>query len=213
MKTRGAGVLLASWLMVTMGGALAQSQGIYTCVDKIGRKLTADRPISECMDREQKILNPSGTVKSIVSPPKSEKELAELTAKKRKDAEIQAQLEEEKKRDRALISRYPNKAVHDKTRAEALKEINAVREIAVARVKELMVQRDKIAAELEFYKKDPETTPVNLRRRAEENTRNISEQRQFMVHQDQEVVRTNARFDDELTRLRPQWALRESASK
>lgn len=213
MKTRGAGVLLASWLMVTMGGALAQSQGIYTCVDKIGRKLTADRPISECMDREQKILNPSGTVKSIVSPPKSEKELAELAAQKRKDAEIQAQLEEEKKRDRALISRYPNKAVHDKTRAEALKEINAVREIAVARVKELMVQRDKIAAELEFYKKDPETTPVNLRRRAEENTRNISEQRQFMVHQDQEVVRTNARFDDELTRLRPQWALRESASK
>lgn len=213
MKTRGAGVLLASWLMVTMGGALAQSQGIYTCVDKIGRKLTADRPISECMDREQKILNPSGTVKSIVSPPKSEKELAELAAQKRKDAEIQAQLEEEKKRDRALISRYPKRAVHDKTRAEALREINAVREIAVARVKELMVQRDKIAAELEFYKKDPETTPVNLRRRAEENTRNISEQRQFMVHQDQEVVRTNARFDDELTRLRPQWALRESASK
>jgi hypothetical protein len=213
MKTRWAMALLALWLIVTMGEALAQGQGIYTCVDKTGRKLTADRPIPECMDREQKILNPSGTVKSVLSPPKSEKELADIAAQKKKDAELQTQLEEEKKRDRALIGRYPNKAVHDKTRAEALKEISAVREIAVSRVKELMAQRDKIAAELEFYKKEPETAPASLRRRAEENARNTSEQRQFMAHQDQEVGRTNARFDEELTRLRPQWAMRESASK
>jgi hypothetical protein len=69
-----------------------------------------------------------------------------------------------------------------------------------------MAQRDKIATDLEFYKKEPETAPMPLRRRAEENTRNISEQRQFMAHQDQEVVRVNARFDEELTRLKPQWA-------
>jgi hypothetical protein len=213
MKIRGARQWLASWLMIAMGETLAESQGIYTCVDKFGRKFTADRPIPECMDREQKILNPSGTVKSIVPPPKSEKELAELAAQKRKDAEIQAQLEDEKKRDRALIARYPNKAAHDKSRAEALKEISAVRAIALSRVKELMAQRDKIAAELEFYKKEPEAAPASLRRRAEENTRNTSEQRQFMAHQDQEEVRTNARFDEELTRLRPQWAMRDSAVK
>lgn len=208
MQARWTGALPTFWLMVVMGEALAQGQGIYTCVDKIGRKFTADRPIPECMDREQKILNPSGTLKSIVTPPKSEKELADIAAHKRKDTEIQARLEEEKKRDRALIGRYPSKAVHDKTRVEALKDISAVREIAVRRVKELMVQRDKIAAELEFYKKEPGTAPASLRRRTEENTRNISEQRQFMAHQDQEVVRVNARFDEELARLKPQWAQR-----
>jgi hypothetical protein len=212
MTTQWAGASLAPWLMIAMGEALAQSQGIYTCVDKFGRKFTADRPIPECMDREQKILNPSGTVKTIVAPPKSEKELADLAVQKKKEAEIKAQIEEEKKRDRALIGRYPNKAVHDKTRAEALKEIREVREMAVSRVKELMAQRDKLATELEFYKKEPETVPVILRRRAEENTRNTSEQRQFIVHQDQEVVRVNARFDEELTRLKPQWAQRSTAS-
>ena len=199
--------------MVAMGEARAQSQGIYACVDRLGRKLTSDRPIAECMDREQKILNPSGTVKSILSPPKTAKELADQEAQNKKERQDQAQMEEDKKRDRALINRYPNKAAHDKERAEALAEISRGRESAVNRVKDLTVQRDKIAAELEFYAKEPEKAPLALRRRAEENTRNISEQRQFMAHQDKEVVRMNARFDEELTRLKPQWAMRESAFK
>jgi hypothetical protein len=201
-------------LLLALGGvALAQPQGIFTCVDKLGRKLTSDRSIPECLDREQKILNPSGTVKSILAPPKTAKEEADLEVQRKKEAELQAQLEEEKKRDRALISRYPNKAAHDKTRAQTLTEVGQVREMAVTRVKELMVQRDKIAAELEFYKKEPESAPPVLRRRAEENTRNIAEQRQFMANQDKEVVRVNARFDAELARLTPQWAQRAAVSR
>lgn len=204
---------LAAGLMAAMGGGWAQGQSIYTCVDKVGRKFTADRPIPECMDREQKILNPSGTLKSVLTPHKSEKELADLSEQKKKDAEIQTRLEDEKRRDRALIGRYPNKTVHDKSRAEILKGINSIRETAVAQVKELTAERDKIAAELEFYKKNPETAPVSLRRRAEDNTRSISEQRQLMAQQDREVARTNARYDEELTRLKPQWAMRESPAR
>jgi hypothetical protein len=201
-------------LLLALGGvALAQTQGIFTCVDKVGRKLTSDRSIPECLDREQKILNPSGTVKSILAPPKTAKEEADLEVQRKKEAEIQAQLEEEKKRDRALISRYPNKTAHDKTRAQTLAEVGQVREMAATRVKELMVQRDKIAIELEFYKKEPESAPAVLRRRAEENTRNIAEQRQFMANQDKEVVRVNARFDAELARLTPQWAQRAAVSR
>lgn len=211
MKTGWQWPLVSQLLMAVTGAALAQTQGIYTCVDKLGRKLTSDRSIPECMDREQKILNPSGTVKSILAPAKTAKELADLEVQKKKEAELQAQLEEEKKRDRALISRYPNKAAHDKTRAQTLAEVSQVREMAVNRVKELMAQRDKIAVELEFYTKAPESAPAVLRRRAEENTRNISEQRQFMAHQDKELVRVNARFDEELVRLKPQWAQQLSA--
>ncbi|WP_432214584.1 DUF4124 domain-containing protein, partial [Salmonella enterica] len=44
-----------------MSPAWAQG-GIYTCVDAKGRKLTADRPILDCIDREQKELNASGQV-------------------------------------------------------------------------------------------------------------------------------------------------------
>ena len=54
---------------------------------------------------------------------------------------------------------------------------------------------------------------MSLRRRAEDNTRSISEQRQLMAQQDREVARTNARYDEELTRLKPQWAMRESPAR
>lgn len=206
-------VLVLPLLIASLGEALAQSQGIYSCVDRLGRKLTADRPIIECMDRDQKILSPSGTVKGILSPQKTAKELTEQETQKKKEAEIQVRMEEDKKRDRALINRYANKADHDKIRAEALAEISKVREMVVKRLNELMAQRDKIEAELEFYKSDPAKAPLSLRRRVEENTRSLSEQRLFIARQDKEVVRTNARFDEELTRLKPQWEQRSATAK
>lgn len=65
MRPRG-GVLaglccgLAIWLS---GGAPAQAQssGIYTCIDAQGKRHTADRPIPECLDREQRLLNRDGS--------------------------------------------------------------------------------------------------------------------------------------------------------
>ncbi len=213
MKKKWKWALLSQLLIVSVGSTLAQSEGIYTCVDKVGRKLTADRPILECMDREQRILNPSGSVKSIITPPKTVKELADLEVQKKKEVEIHAQIEEEKKRDRALIGRYPNKEAHDKVRVQALAEVGQARATANIRMSELMLQRDKIAVELEFFNKEPESTPISLRRRAEENTRNISEHRQFMAYQDKEVERVNTRFDEELARLKLQWAQRATLSK
>jgi hypothetical protein len=213
MNTKWALAMASLLLLAGPKLALAQSQGIYTCVDNVGRKITSDRPISECMDREQKILNPSGSVKSILLPPKTAKELADLEAQKKKEAEAREQLEEERKRDLALTGRYPNKAVHDKTRTDALANVRQTREMIVTQVKELMAQRDKISAELEFYKKEPGAAPAPLRRRAEENTRNISEQRQLIAVQDQEIIRVNTRFDTELARLTPLWAKRAAPAQ
>ena len=113
------GVLL-SVLAVAGSAAWAQNApvgGIYTCVDGQGRKLTSDRPIPECLDREQKVLNPSGTVKQKVGPSLTAAERAQQEAKERAQQEEQSRLAEEHRRDRALLIRYPNKAVHDKERA------------------------------------------------------------------------------------------------
>ena len=40
--------------------AHAQGSSIYTCVDSKGRRLTSDRPIVECLDREQHQLGNTG---------------------------------------------------------------------------------------------------------------------------------------------------------
>ncbi len=189
--------------------ALAQSAypgGIYTCIDAKGRKLTSDRPIRECTDREQTVLNPSGTVRAIVPPTLTGPERAALEARQRREAEERARQVEEKRRERALLVRYPNRSMHDKERQEALDSIAVVRQAAINRVKELQRQRKELDTELEFYAKDPSKVPPSLRRLVDDNEKSLAVQERFILDQEAEIARVNARFDEELARLQQLWA-------
>ena len=199
------GMLLSAALLA------AQAQEIYSCVDSKGRRLTSDRPIAECVDREQKLLNPSGTVKAKVGPTLTAKERAAQEAQLNKQEEERAIQAENKRRERALITRYPNKAVHDNERAEALAQIGVVRNAAVNRVNELARQKAAIEAEREFYAASPDKAPSSLRRQLEENAHSTEVQNRFIAEQDAEMVRLNARFDEELVRLKQLWAQRSPA--
>lgn len=201
------GVLALGLCWATAAGAQQiVTQGIYTCIDAKGRKLTADRPIPECVDREQKVLNPSGTVKERVGPTLTAKERAEQEARQKVEKEELARLNEERRRDRALMIRYPNKTVHDKERTDALTQIGVVRQAAVNRVDELLSQRARLDTEMEFYVKDPSKAPASLRRQVEEVTHSLAVQGRFIADQDAELKRVNARFDEELARLKQLWA-------
>ena len=159
---------------VGLTAAYAQQQpvdGIYTCTDAKGRKLRSDRPIPECTDREQNILNPSGTVKAKVGPTLTAQERAAQEEKDKLALEEKARQNEEKRRDRALLLRYPSRAVHDKERAEALNQIGVVVQAANNRMVELRRQRKDIDAEMEFYVKDPSKAPPSVRRQIEDKDR------------------------------------------
>ncbi len=209
------GLVLLS--MAAMVGAWAQpappTGGVYTCVDAKGRRLTADRPIPECTDREQKILNPSGTVQSKIGPTLTAVEAAEQEKKERQQLEERSRTADEKRRDRALLTRYPNKAIHDQERQEALAQIDAVIEAAKKRLIELAKQRVGIDEEMEFYKKDTSKAPAYVKRQLEENVQSQAVQKRFISDQENEIRRVNARFDDELARLKQLWTLVTPASK
>ena len=190
--------------------ALAQSPqgttgGIYTCVDRNGRRLTADRPIPECLDREQRELSPSGMTRRQIGPSLTEIERAALEAQKRKEAEEQARIVEERRRERVLVARYPNKAAHDVERAAAIQLVDDVTATAEKRIIELKAERKKLDVEMEFYKKDPNKAPMTLRRKIGEIDDSLAEQRRFIAGQDQEKRRVHARFDTELAQLRKLW--------
>lgn len=199
--------------MATMGLAHPQTvePGIYTCTDALGRKLTSDRPIAECRDREQKLLNPSGTIKGKIGPTLTALERDELELKEKAAQEERARINEEKRRDRALLIRYPNKGVHDKERAEAVNQVDIVRQAAAKRVEELLRQRAIIDLEMEFYRKDPTKAPASLRRQVDEATQSIAIQNRFIADQDAELKRVKERFDDEQGRLKQLWAMRSSS--
>ncbi len=183
------------------------AQNIYTCVDGKGRKITADRPIIECLDRTQQELSPSGLVRRQMGPSLTAQERAALEAKEKAAAEVRAREAEEKRRDRALLQRYPRPAVHEQERATALAQIDEVIKAASKRTVELAEQRKSINSELEFYEKDPAKAPPALKRRAEENDSSALVQKKFIQDQEQEKRRVNQRFDEELVKLKQLWAI------
>ncbi len=199
--------LIVAW---ALGAACAHAQGtnidgIYTCTDASGRRLTSDRPIAQCTDREQRVLNPSGTVRAKIMPTMTAAELVEQDKRDKQEIEARNRQFEERRRDRALMVRYPSKELHDKERNTALANIAAVAHAAQTRLLELAQQRVKIDTEMEFYQKDPKKAPAYLRRQLEQNIQSQEVQKRFMDEQDAETRRVNVRFDDELMRLRQLW--------
>lgn len=207
-KTR---IAKRSLLLLGLLGAAALAQqtapgaSIYNCVDARGRNLTSDRPIAECSDREQRELTPSGTTRRRLQPTYTAHEVAERDERARQEAQRQLRLTEERRRERALLIRYPNAAVHQRARAEALAQIDVVMQAAHTRLDELAGQRKLIDDELEFYKKDPGKAPASLRRQLDDHARSAAVQHRFIGEQEDEKKRVNTRFDEEGARLRPLW--------
>ena len=196
------GLLLAGLL----GQACADD--IYTCVDAHGRRLTADRPIRECIDREQRELNASGTVKRKIGPTLTAQEHAAEEEKARKAQEERSRLAEEKKRERALLTRYPNRRAHDQERVAAIEVTDNAITSATKSIDELVASRKRLDMELEFFANDPSKVPAKLKRQIEENEQHIAAQRRFISNQESEKQRINAQFDEELVKLKQLWAQR-----
>ena len=199
-----------AWLAV-LASVSAYAQSVYTCTDARGRKLTSDRPIPECTDREQKVLGPTGTVKGTVAPTLTARERADEEEKAKALQEDQARVTEEKRRNRALLMRYPKQAAHDRERAESLAQVGTVRHSAETRLAELRRDKARLDTEMEFYRQDPKKAPPLLRRQVDEVNQSIAAQQRFIADQDAEATRINQRFDEELVRLKRLWA-QQSAS-
>lgn len=213
LSLRSTSTALLAYALV--GNALAQQPsgpGIYTCIDSKGRNITSDRPIMECLDREQRELSNTGVTKRVVPPSYTAEERAKLEAQRKVQEEVQARIAEEKRRDRALLIRYPSQPVHDKERAEALAQIDEVVTAVVRREESLAKQRQEIATELEFYQGDVNKAPNWLKRKLEDNESQVQIQKRFLDAQAQEKKRINARFDEELGKLRQLWRTLGTAS-
>ncbi len=225
MKTVGRRLLLV-WLssgacvalgLLIAGEATAQSgqqpvNGTYSCTDSNGRKLRSDRPIPQCNDREQTVLNPSGTVRARVGPTMTAQERAEAQAKRKADEEEKSAAFDERRRERALLIRYPSRDVHDKERGQALAQVADVVDAARKRIEALQIERKKNTAELEFYQSDVNKAPPVLRRQIEQVRRDMESQERFILAQEGERQRINTRFDEELVKLRELWRAQERQS-
>ncbi len=211
----GAGLALGGASGWAQAPAAPAGNSIYTCIDAQGRRLTSDRPILSCIDREQRELNRSGGTRRVIPPTLTATEREAREAQEREAALTRQRARDAIRRDQALLSRYPDQAAHDAGRKEALAQPQGVVNTAERRLAELAAERKALDDELEFYRKDPAKAPFKVRRGIEDNTRAVEEQRRAIAGQQAERDRINASFDEEARRLQTLWQGRpaEAAAK
>lgn len=185
------------------------ASGIYTCVDAKGRRHTSDRPIPECLDREQTIRNRDGSQRGSLPPSYTAEERAQREEQRRRAEAAEAARQDRQRRDRNLLARYPDEAAHRRARAVALEPILRAEGSNRQRLKELERERAKLAEEAEFYPGGE--LPRALRLRMESNRAALDAQQAATAEHLAERRRIDARYDEELLRLRQLWAERAAA--
>ena len=182
----------------------AASSGIFTCVDSHGRRLTSDRPIPDCLAREQRVLNRDGSVQRLVPPTLTAEERAEREAAERSAILTRASQSDAVRRDRNLMARFPNEAAHRKSREAALDTVRLATKATEQRLRELASERKPLVNEAEFYK--GRQLPVRLKQALDANDAGVEAQRAAATTQETELVRISRLHDVELARLRQLWA-------
>jgi hypothetical protein len=192
----------AAWAETDSSGRPAS--GIYTCIDDKGRRLTADRPIPECRNREQQLLNRDGSLRAVVPPTLTAEERAERDLRERKLAEQRAAQADAVRRDRNLLTRYPDEAAHNRAREAAIDTVRQAIRASEVRLRELANERRPLVNEAEFYQ--GKTLPPKLKGQLDANDAAAEAQRSAAQNQEAELTRINRLFDTELERLRKLWA-------
>jgi hypothetical protein len=175
---------------------------IYRC-DVDGKKVTRDRPIAECSDRAQYLLNGDGSINREIPPTltveeREKKEQADLAREIK-----EARLKQESRVDRNLMQLYPNETAHRKARDKALDEFRASVKNLEARIVLLNKDRKPLLDEAEFYV--GKSLPLKLKSALDANDASLAAQKALVQNQQSEVVRINATYDVELARLRKLW--------
>jgi len=177
---------------------------IYTCTDASGKRHTQDRPIRECLAREQQVLNSDGSERVRIPPSTTPEERAELDARERKVSEERIAVADARRRDRNLVTRYPDEAAHQRAREGALDTVRQATKSSEARLKELATERKPLLSEAEFY--DGRQLPPKLKQALDANDAAAEAQRDASRNQEAEIGRVMRLYDAELNRLRRLWA-------
>jgi hypothetical protein len=178
---------------------------IYTCTDATGRKITADRPIATCIDRDQQILSNQGWVIKVVPPA-----LTDAQRAAQKETERQAQLAQQRQHEQdrfndALLIRYPTQAVHEAGRRAALAQTQSLIGNTKQQLATLENERADLATQMAVYAEYPERAPAQIKRRIMNNAQAIQAQQQLMAGYQAEIERINAQFDAEDKHLTAAW--------
>jgi hypothetical protein len=216
LLARSAGAVTFGWIVVLAlsllpsGPVSAQPGGgagygrIFQCMNAQGKRITSDRPIPDCLTREQKLHGADGTVRGVVPPAMTGEEQAQAEMRERQLQADRARQQDMVRKERQLLRRYPSLSAHDEARLAALVDVDQALALNERRNHDLEAEAKKIAVELAAVRAAG-AVPAGLQHRSDANALALKAQAQLRQNLESERERINDRFDEERERLRPHW--------
>ena len=185
-----AGVLIAIPLAVN-----AQS---FRCTGKDGKKYYGQTIPDQCVGRPVEQLDKQGVVVRRIENQSAEEKAIKKAEEKKKIEEAAAKKEEDR-RNRALLATYSSEKDIEDARARALAENQLAMKDTTRRIEEIRKRQEKLAAEMEFYKKNP--APVKLQNEVKAAQVDLEAQQNLLEVKKKEVESINARYDEDKKRF------------
>lgn len=171
---------------------------VFMCHISSERVLSSDRPIPECMEKEQRVFGPNGLVIDIIPPASELRAREQRLAQQKEEEQLRAAIAGRKDH---LLFIYPDAAAHDAKRQQDLEplhnKLNASNEQIDFLEQQLSELKEARAAQ---------TPSLNYTKEREEKLRNdLSVQQHIVTTLRQQIEFLNKKYDEEKKFLSEYW--------
>jgi hypothetical protein len=191
-------IVLGALLALAASPALAQQRTTFKCKDAKGKFYYTQTPPPECIGKEMQELNPQGAVVGKREAALTAEQYAarEADAKRKKDEEIVAK--EEARKNVALLNTYSSEKDIEDSRARALAQAEEAITQGGKRIVESRKRQKELAAEKEFYVKNP--MPKKLQDDIKNNEIELKGLEDLLLAKKKELGEINAKYDEDKRR-------------
>jgi len=170
----------------------------YCCADANGRQACGDSLPRECFGRAYRELSERGTLLRQVDAPLTAEQQAQRDAAEAQKKKEERAAMEEKRKNQALLNTYTSEKDVDVARDRALADLEARAKEAQAKLADANKRKQKLEAEMEFYKKKP--MPTELKDQIKGSETEIKAQQAAIDAKKQEMDQVRVKFEEEKKR-------------
>lgn len=178
--------------------ALAAGGNTFCCNDDSGRQVCSDILPQQCYGRAYREINDRGITIRRIEAPLTAEQRAQRELELRKKKEEERLVQEQRRKDLALLQTYGTVQDIDIFRARTIKDFERSIADTKTRQDELTAKQKTLLDEAEFYKKKP--MPADLRNAIKNNEAEIQTLQNLIDLRNRDIDAAKAKYDEDKRR-------------
>ncbi len=171
---------------------------IFCCHDDSGKQVCGDVLPSACYARAYRELSDSGRTARTIDAPLTAEQRAQRAAEEKRRSEQERVLNEQRRKDQALLNTYGSEKDIEIMRSRAERDIAAAIRAAQERIVEIRRQRRRFEDEAEFYKN--RQLPADVAKGLRDADQEIRAQESVIESKKKDLESIRLKYDEDLRR-------------